>query len=133
MIASVPLCETATTNRFEAALRRPLLRKRERQYFATTFRTASDCSSDQSPGLRVFLPSFVDKGSKLWKPYLKVVARKASQALQVLDRFHIAMHMNKAIDEVRAHEARELKEGTILTQNAIRKDAPLWSSSRGKS
>ena len=48
--------------------------------------------------------------SDMWKPYLKVIARKAGQALHVLDRFHIAMHMNKAIDEVRAEEARELKE-----------------------
>lgn len=47
--------------------------------------------------------------SDMWKPYLKVIARKAGQAIHVLDRFHIAMHMNKAIDEVRAKESRELK------------------------
>ena len=47
--------------------------------------------------------------SDMWKPYLKVIAQKASQAIHVLDRFHIAMHMNKAIDEVRAAEARDLK------------------------
>ena len=47
--------------------------------------------------------------SDMWKPYLKVIAKKASQAIHVLDRFHIAMHMNKAIDEVRAQEARDLK------------------------
>lgn len=47
--------------------------------------------------------------SDMWKPYLKVIAEKAPQAIHVLDRFHIAMHMNKAIDEVRAQEARELK------------------------
>lgn len=47
--------------------------------------------------------------SDMWKPYLKVIAKKASQAIHVLDRFHIAMHMNKAIDEVRAQETRELK------------------------
>jgi transposase len=45
----------------------------------------------------------------MWRPYLRVIARKASQAIHVLDRFHIAMHMNKAIDEVRAQEARDLK------------------------
>jgi len=48
--------------------------------------------------------------SDMWKPYLKVIAKKAAQALHVLDRFHIAMHMNKAIDEVRAGEARRMKE-----------------------
>jgi len=47
--------------------------------------------------------------SDMWKPYLKVIAKKASQAIHVLDRFHIVMHMNKAIDEVRAQEARELR------------------------
>ena len=47
--------------------------------------------------------------SDMWKPYLKVIARKASQAIHVLDRFHIMMQMNKAIDEVRAQETRELK------------------------
>ena len=47
--------------------------------------------------------------SDMWKPYLKVIAEKASHAIHVLDRFHIAMHMNKAIDEVRAEEARDLK------------------------
>jgi transposase len=45
----------------------------------------------------------------MWKPYLKVVAKKAAQAVLVLDRFHIMSHMSKAIDEVRAKEARELK------------------------
>ena len=47
--------------------------------------------------------------SDMWKPYLKVIAKKASQAIHVLDRFHIAMHMNKAIDDVRAKEVRELR------------------------
>jgi transposase len=47
--------------------------------------------------------------SDLWKPYLKVIAKKASQAIHVLDRFHIMQKMNKAIDEVRAGEARQLK------------------------
>ena len=47
--------------------------------------------------------------SDMWKPYLKVIAEKASSALNVLDRFHIMSHMNKAIDEVRAKEAKQLK------------------------
>lgn len=45
----------------------------------------------------------------MWKPYLKVIAERAGGALNVLDRFHIMSHMNKAIDKVRAQEARELK------------------------
>ena len=46
--------------------------------------------------------------SDMWKPYLKVVAKKASQAIHILDRFHIVAHLNKAIDQVRAAEAKEL-------------------------
>ncbi len=48
--------------------------------------------------------------SDMWQPYLKVIARKAKQALNVLDRFHIAAKMSKAIDEVRAKEAKELAQ-----------------------
>ncbi len=47
--------------------------------------------------------------SDMWKPYLRVVAKKAGQAIHVLDRFHIAAHMSKAIDEVRAKEVKALK------------------------
>jgi transposase len=45
----------------------------------------------------------------MWRPYLDVMAKKAGQALHVLDRFHIVAYMNKAIDHVRAQEARDLK------------------------
>jgi transposase len=48
--------------------------------------------------------------SDMWQPYLKVIAKKASQAVHVLDRYHIMAKMNKAIDEVRAAEAKRLKE-----------------------
>lgn len=47
--------------------------------------------------------------SDMWQPYLQVIAKKAGQALHVLDRFHIMAKMNKAIDEVRAAEAKQLK------------------------
>jgi transposase len=52
--------------------------------------------------------------SDMWKPYLKVIAKKAAEAIHVLDRFHIAMHMNKAIDKVRAQESRELKAKGLI-------------------
>ncbi len=48
--------------------------------------------------------------SDMWKPYLQVLAEKAAGAIHVLDRFHIMQKMNKAIDEVRAEEARQMKE-----------------------
>jgi len=47
--------------------------------------------------------------SDMWKPYLKVVAKKAGQAVHVLDRFHIMAHFGKALDEVRASEVKALK------------------------
>lgn len=47
--------------------------------------------------------------SDMWKPYLKVIAKKASRAIHILDRFHIVAHLNKAIDQVRATEAKELE------------------------
>ena len=46
--------------------------------------------------------------SDMWQPYLKVIAKKAGGAIHVLDRFHIMAKMNKAIDEVRAKESKEL-------------------------
>lgn len=48
--------------------------------------------------------------SDMWKPYLKVIAKKARQAVHVLDRFHIMAHLSKALDEVRAQEVRALKQ-----------------------
>jgi len=48
--------------------------------------------------------------SDMWKPYLKVIKKKAPQALHILDRFHIVAQLNKAVDEVRRAEAKRLKE-----------------------
>jgi transposase len=47
--------------------------------------------------------------SDMWKAYLKVIAKKAGQAVHVLDRFHVMAKMNKAIDKVRAAEAKRVK------------------------
>jgi transposase len=49
--------------------------------------------------------------SDMWRPYLTIVARYAGQAVHVLDRFHIVAKLNKAIDEVRAKEAKDLRRG----------------------
>jgi transposase len=48
--------------------------------------------------------------SDMWKPYLKVVAKKAGHALHILDRFHIAKHMSDAIDQVRRAEVHALRQ-----------------------
>lgn len=46
--------------------------------------------------------------SDMWQPYLKIIARKASQAIHILDRFHIVAKLNKALDDIRAAEAKQL-------------------------
>jgi transposase len=48
--------------------------------------------------------------SDMWKAFLGTVARRASQAVHVLDRFHVAKLCNQAIDKVRRSEARKLRE-----------------------
>jgi transposase len=46
--------------------------------------------------------------SDMWEPYLKVIRQRCSEALHILDRFHIVAKMNKALDEVRASESRRM-------------------------
>jgi transposase len=47
--------------------------------------------------------------SDMWEPYLKLIREKCSEALHILDRFHIVAKMNKALDEVRAEETARMK------------------------
>jgi transposase len=47
--------------------------------------------------------------SDMWRPYLNVIARCIPQALHVLDRFHNVAKLSKAVDEVRAKEAKCLQ------------------------
>jgi transposase len=47
--------------------------------------------------------------SDMWQPYLRVIATQASQALHVLDRFHITSHLNQALDQVRRAESGRLR------------------------
>ena len=48
--------------------------------------------------------------SDMWKPYVKVIAKKATQATHILDRYHIVARINKAIDAIRADEHRQMKK-----------------------
>ena len=48
--------------------------------------------------------------SDMWKPYLKIIRKKANEAIHILDRFHIVAKINKAIDEVRAEEYRRMEK-----------------------
>ena len=48
--------------------------------------------------------------SDMWQPYLRVIREKCSQALHILDRFHIVAKMNEALDDVRAAESRKMAQ-----------------------
>lgn len=46
--------------------------------------------------------------SDMWKPYLKLIEKHCTNALNILDRFHVVAKLNLALYEVRASEARRL-------------------------
>jgi transposase len=48
--------------------------------------------------------------SDMWRPYLNVIAARVGHALHVLDRFHITMHLNQAVDQVRRAESGRLRK-----------------------
>lgn len=48
--------------------------------------------------------------SDMWQPYLATIRERAGDAVHVLDRYHIMAKMNRAIDEIRAAEAKQLKQ-----------------------
>jgi transposase len=55
--------------------------------------------------------------SDMWAPYMKVIKKKAVNALNILDRFHIMKKFNEAIDTIRREEAKQLSlhcKGHIL-------------------
>ena len=84
----------------DAGVRRLLWVGRDRTE-QTLERFFSDFGSKRAAALK-----FV--ASDMWKPYINVIARHASAAVHVLDRFHIVAKLNKVIDEIRAGEARKL-------------------------
>jgi transposase len=50
--------------------------------------------------------------SDMWQPYLKVIREKLGHAVHVLDRFHVMQQFGKALDQIRAEEAKKLvKDG----------------------
>lgn len=54
--------------------------------------------------------------SDMWKPYLNVIAAQVGHALHVLDRFHITMHLNQAVDQVRRGERTRLGEAPVAAR-----------------
>ncbi len=47
--------------------------------------------------------------SDMWRPYLNIIGEKLTQAVHVLDRFHVMQQFSKAIDQIRADEAKRLE------------------------
>jgi transposase len=48
--------------------------------------------------------------SDMWQPYLQLIKQHCTNALNILDRFHIVAKMNLALDDVRADEARRMAQ-----------------------
>jgi len=60
----------------------------------------------------------------MWPPYLKVIAKKAPQALNILNRFHIVFQLTKAVNQVRVDEVKRLKDdGELTTANRCAGDS----------
>ncbi|HEX9046192.1 MAG TPA: ISL3 family transposase [Verrucomicrobiae bacterium] len=62
--------------------------------------------------------------SDMWKPYLNVLKQRAGHALHVLDRFHITLHLNKAVDEVRRAEMGQLR--AAASERAVHLKKMRW-------
>ena len=48
--------------------------------------------------------------SDMWRPYLRVIRERCTNALNILDRFHIVAKLNEAVNDVRAAESRKLAQ-----------------------
>jgi len=48
--------------------------------------------------------------SDMWRPYLNVIKKRAKNAINILDRFHIMKKFNIALDEVRRKEVKALNK-----------------------
>lgn len=48
--------------------------------------------------------------SDMWPAYLKVIKKKAPQALNILDRYHIVAKLNDAVNKVRTTEVKSMKK-----------------------
>jgi transposase len=67
--------------------------------------------------------------------HLHVIRKKCSEALHILDRFHIVAKMNKALDEIRAGESRRIaSEGVPVLKKSrwllLRREGNLKTEQR---
>jgi len=76
--------------------------------------------------------------SDMWKGYLSVIKEKVPNALNVLDKFHIVQHLNKAVNDVRIQEVKKLKAdglAPVLTKMKwiiLKRKINLTRSQKGK-
>ena len=92
---------------------RRLLWVGQRRAEATLRRGLKALGSELVQGLRFVC-------SDMWKPYLNVLAAEAGPALHVLDRFHITMHLNQAVDQVRRAESSRLRTASTLKAKRLK-------------
>jgi len=76
--------------------------------------------------------------SDMWRAFLSVVRKRCSVAVHVLDRFHVAQLLSKAIDNVRRDEVRALRSGgrhVVLTKTRwllLKRPKNLKRNERGR-
>lgn len=76
--------------------------------------------------------------SDMWKAFLGVVRKRCSLVLHVLDRFHVAQLLSKAVDTVRRDEMRSLRatgRQAVLTKTRwllLKRPKNLRRSERGR-
>ena len=87
-----------------------IARDRTQQSFNTFFDMLGDARSRAI--------AFV--ASDMWRAFINVVRQRCSLVLHVLDRFHVAQLLSKAVDAVRRDEARAMRKSgkkvTLLTK-----------------
>ena len=59
----------------------------------------------------------------MWDPYIKATTEAIGRDKIVIDRFHVMKHMNKAVDDVRKQEAKELH---AQNDNTLKGSKYLW-------
>jgi len=59
----------------------------------------------------------------MWQPYIDLVQERLPDAVLIFDKFHIVQHLNRAVDEVRREEARELKKDN---PELLKKTRYIW-------
>ena len=59
----------------------------------------------------------------IWRPYIQATSAALGENKIVIDRFHVMKHMNKAVDDVRKQETKELH---AKDDNTLKRTKYLW-------